>query len=450
MQRVFLTADLGFGDGGKGSIVDYLVRRERAGTVVRYNGGAQAGHHVVLSDGRSHVFSQFGSGALVDGVKTHLSRFMLIEPIAMMDESRRLKELGCDDAFSRVTIDRDALLITPFHVAANRLIEMARNKDRHGSCGMGIGETMEDFLELGLGAPHIHDLFDQTCLVEKFRHIQARKREKIRDVLNELPSSNEVSSLLAYFDSAYDFNHWLSFYAHFLELVTIVDGSYLGEGLKDETVVFEGAQGILLDQMYGFSPYNTWTDITFNNAQKLLDEARYDGGVKRIGIMRGYFTRHGAGPFVTEDVQMTDYFIDVCNKNNAWQGGFRVGHFDMVALRYALDVIGGVDELAITNLDRIISYVGKVKICTQYTIGEEVVSRLGVARPTSVAHQERLTARLMNAVPLYTEEYPCRGTKDTIKYAKRLGELSGVSPTIISFGPTAEDKMLLNTFLAIH
>src|SRR6188768_4053849 len=106
MQHAFLTVDLGFGDAGKGSIVDFLARAHAAHTVVRYNGGAQAAHRVVAAgpNPREHVFAQFGSGTLASAA-THLSRFMLLDPLAMLAEEQHLQALGVADAFERTTID---------------------------------------------------------------------------------------------------------------------------------------------------------------------------------------------------------------------------------------------------------------------------------------------------------------------------------------------------------
>ena len=106
MQQVLLTVDLGFGDAGKGSIVDFLTRVYAAHTVVRYNGGAQAGHRVVTAGlaPQEHIFAQFGSGTLA-GAATHLSRFMLLDPLAMVEEEKHLRMLGVIDAFQRTTID---------------------------------------------------------------------------------------------------------------------------------------------------------------------------------------------------------------------------------------------------------------------------------------------------------------------------------------------------------
>ena len=155
-RTAHLVVDLGFGDAGKGAITDYLARTTSAHTVVRFNGGAQARHNVVAPDGKHHAFSQFGSATLVPGVRTHLSRHMVLNPLAMLVEERYLRALGVEDAFARTAISAEALVITPFQRAANRLRELARSlpagkagERRHGSCGMGIGETVSDSLTLG-------------------------------------------------------------------------------------------------------------------------------------------------------------------------------------------------------------------------------------------------------------------------------------------------------------
>src|SRR6185369_4055405 len=115
-------------------LVDYFVRQSGASTVVRYNGGAQAAHNVVTAEGLHHTFAQFGSGTLA-GARTHLSRFMVVNPTFLFSEAKHLAEImkvSMDGLFDRITIERDALVTTPFHVAANRLRESLRTK-KHGS-----------------------------------------------------------------------------------------------------------------------------------------------------------------------------------------------------------------------------------------------------------------------------------------------------------------------------
>ena len=178
-QAIFI-ADLGFGDAGKGSITDFLTRQLSAHTVVRYNGGPQAAHTVVTGDGKQHTFSQFGSGTLLPSTKTLLSRFMLINPLNMLKEERHLKELGITDALQRTQIDRRALVITPFQKAINRLKEIARAENRHGSCGEGIGECMADTLKYGDAMLYAGDLQDRATLSKKLRYLRAAKQDRVR------------------------------------------------------------------------------------------------------------------------------------------------------------------------------------------------------------------------------------------------------------------------------
>ncbi len=181
MNQVFLTVDLGYGDGGKGTIVDYLTRAHDAHTVVRYNGGAQAGHRVVTTDGRDHVFAQWGSGTLA-GAATHLGPWMLVDPLAMVPEADHLRSLGVADVWERITLDRRALIITPYQRAANRLQELARGAGRHGSCGMGIGETVLDALNHEAFALRAGDLRTPDVLRAKLRDLRRINRAKVRPI----------------------------------------------------------------------------------------------------------------------------------------------------------------------------------------------------------------------------------------------------------------------------
>ena len=154
--RAFIVTGLGFGDCGKGTVTDALTRRFDARLVVRFNGGAQAGHNVVLPDGRHHTFAQFGAGTFVEGVRTHLASHVVVHPTALAVEADYLARGGVPDALSRLTADPRCLVTTPFHQAAGRLRERLSG---HGTCGVGVGETMRDALAhaddaIRLGALH--------------------------------------------------------------------------------------------------------------------------------------------------------------------------------------------------------------------------------------------------------------------------------------------------------
>jgi adenylosuccinate synthase len=436
MQHAFLTVDLGFGDAGKGSIVDFLTREHLAHTIVRYNGGAQAAHRVVTpgANPREHVFAQFGSGTLA-GAATHLSRFMLLDPLAMLAEEQHLQALGVPDAFDRTTIDARALVITPFQRAANRLKELARGDGRHGSCGMGIGETMVDYLEHGQRVLFAGDLRSPDLLRSKLHFLHQINLAKIQALLPSLPpgdeSAREQSPLL---DP--DWPDWLiEEYRAFAQQARIVPGTFLHRILqRPGAVIFEGAQGVLLDEWQGFHPYTTWSTTTLENAERLLDEAGYSGDRTRIGITRAYATRHGAGPLVTEDAALTRVLPDAANSFGAWQQGFRVGWLDMLMLKYALEATGPLDQLAVTCMDRL-AKVPELRICRRYSYDTFDIERIARSpMPRDLDYQERLTKNLARCTPALE-------TLDSPSALLHLLEHDlGVPIGIVSEGPTAADK----------
>ncbi len=157
-------------------MTDTLARETQSGLVVRYNGGAQAGHHVVTPDGRQHTFSQFGAATFLPGVKTFLSSDVIIHPGALLQEGKALAAKGVPDCFDRLTVSDRSLVVTPFHQAANRIHELARGAERHGSCGVGIGETYEDHLEDKTKSILSRDLGNKSSLIEKARRIREHKK----------------------------------------------------------------------------------------------------------------------------------------------------------------------------------------------------------------------------------------------------------------------------------
>lgn len=356
MRRTFIVAGLGFGDEGKGSWVDHLVRRHGVKYVVRFNGGAQAGHNVVAPDGREHIFAQFGAGMFTPGTHTCLSRFMLIEPEALLREAGELEDKRVKNPLGRMIVSASAPIITPFNRLLNRIQEIARGASRHGSCGFGIGITQRDVETLGEKALYVRDIQDGRAF-DKLKFLQEMRVEEARGF-----ATSENSDLLLRLE-AVDLRYYSELFAHFCARVKVVEDAELSAIIREHDTVFEGAQGVLLDQWYGFFPHCTRSNCTFKNAQELLCEAQFAGTAEKIGLLRGYGTRHGAGPFACEDSELR---LPPChNQLNKWQGGFRLGWFDAVAARYALKVVAGVDTLAITNLDRLCN-LAMVKVGTSY------------------------------------------------------------------------------------
>ncbi|GAA3143997.1 hypothetical protein GCM10010466_38910 [Planomonospora alba] len=395
MKDHVIVIDLGYGDAGKGTVVDWLCARGGVSAVVRFNGGAQAGHNVVLPDGRHHTFSQFGSGTL-RGVPTHLSRHVVVDPFALTAEVDHLRRIGVPHPYGMLTIDREALLATPYHVAAGRVRELARGAGRHGSCGMGVGEVMSHALEDPSAAPRVGD-----C--ERPREL-ARKLQALRERLGG--DGPPVADCVAA-------------YRAFAGRAVLVDSSRTAALLRRGPVLFEGAQGVLLDEWHGFHPYTTWSTTTFANAVELLGGA----AALRLGVLRTYTTRHGPGPLVTEDPALR--LPEPHNRDGRWQGPFRTGHFDAVAHRYALAAAGGADALALTHLDAPVS-----RMCHSYDTGEIPVGRRG-----DLDGQARLTALLGRARPHYTD-----GIDD---WPEAVAEALGVRVRLGSSGPTARDKALI-------
>jgi adenylosuccinate synthase len=470
MALAVMVVGLGFGDEGKGGIVDFITRKTRSTLTVRFSGGAQASHAVVTDDGRDHRFSQFGSGTFT-GARTFLSRHMLFNPITIAAEARHLIEIGVPDPYGLVTVDNGALITTPFHIAAGRIREIARNNALHGSCGLGIGETVRydwDVSAAKWGHPAVSSAFPRLAEVpfavdlkdlKLFREKCALLCQRLRDDVAPLFEHGRPA-MYPEWEILNDFEGTMSIFEPYVERVAkhiaIEHPDWLREELvKDQTLVFEGAQGVLLDENYGFHPHTTWSTTTFANAESLVRGVK--GLTKtRIGVLRGYMTRHGAGPFVTEDSTMPVPKSEH-NGRGRWQADFRMGHFDAVMARYALDVIGGCDELAITCLDHL---KGEVRAAWEYQqrpyldprfttaqvysaiprVDRLAVNRLDVGwqpGPELDAHlvkQEALTNRLKNHDPVYREFYNEESFLDQIE------DTLETPITIRSHGPKASDK----------
>jgi adenylosuccinate synthase len=441
-----IVADLGYGDAGKGTIVDWLCARGTQSppgaprpqarpvhAAVRFNGGAQAAHHVLARgargarggghDGQPHAFAQFGSGTFTHGTRTFLSRFMLFDPLALVAEAEHLRCLGVPDPFGLIAVDRDALLTTPYHAAVNRAREAGR-RERHGSCGMGIGETASYALRHPRDAPRAGDMTSPRTL--------ERKLALVRDRLtSELVPSPEVQAVIDGLPPTADV---AAVYRTVAGRVTLTGDGYLAKLLKAGAVVFEGAQGVLLDEWRGFHPYTTWSTTTFENAETLLREAGQPGAATRLGVTRTYQTRHGPGPFPTEDPALR--VPERHNSNGRWQGPFRVGHLDELALRYASEVAGGVDEVALTHLDSAVDHEGDLRISRAYDLPGRRVRRIEPGPQRDLAYQESLAGTLLNARPVYDQDERVAAAD----WPDVVAEILRAPVTVTSRGPAVTDK----------
>lgn len=424
-----IVVDLMFGDSGKGTMVDYFCRKEDIHTVIRFNGGVQAAHHVVCPSGKIHRFSQFGSGTFA-GARTWLSKYVLVDPIRLAKEAEALEGIGDGSPYDLLTIDGRCLITTPFHARANQMKELARGEGRHGSCGVGVGETMAYELNTGWGL-RVMDCENRTEVYGKLRNMLDVYVEDFgSDFLDSMPSCEDLVDC---------------YMAFFQRVVAPRRYDDLSTLLNTEQCVFEGAQGILLDEWYGFHPYTTWSTTTPANANEILREAGYKPNINvtAYGLLRAYTTRHGAGPFPTEDPTMLEHYHEPHNGTGKWQGDWRVGHFDSVLARYACDVFRQTNEgckpaLVITHVDTTTAGSAKykpTKVVSEYNVNGMRVERLVPKPPDRLEdldYQERLTESLFAAKPVYPENH--HGT--TARIERELG----IPACIYSYGQKATDK----------
>ena len=424
------------------------MRGHEPGTslVVRFNGGPQAGHNVVTPDGRHHCFAQLGAGGFVPGTRTFLSRFMLVEPLSLEREEHVLRRgQGVQGTLERLTIDRRAVVVTPFHKHLNRLKEVARGAARHGSCGRGIGQAWLDAETGAMPVLRAGDLADRPQAHKRLKLLRLVKIDQAEQVLDAhlgAPFEAELRHGLAEMRSPGLVEDLLDRYGAFASQRGI---SFAGpDGLSAALAVaphavFEGAQGALLDPEWGFWPHCTPTRTGFENALELLAKAAPDRSVTRIGMLRVFSTRHGAGPFPAEDASLAARFRDPFNPPNAWQGPLRVGWFDELAAHYALSAVGGVDELALTHLDRLAG-LDRVGMVRAYDVAGTRWDRLPA--PGDREAQGALTEDLANARPVlrwepgWTEPRGPEAARFAATLAARLGATLGP----VSYGPRAPDK----------
>lgn len=433
-ERAFLVAGLGFGDEGKGSVVDWLVRRHGAALVVRYNGGPQAAHHVVTGDGRGHCFAQLGAGMLVPGVRTHLSRFMAVDPLALRAEAEAIERQGVANALSRVTADPRCVVVTPFHRLLNQMQELARGAARHGSCGRGVAQAQLDAERRGLPVVRLEDGRRPAHLRDLLRLLWRVKIDQAEQLADAHPGAPGVAERLADLRRP----ERIEPLAEAIEgLVSTTAGITLAEAPAPARVaVFEGAQGVLLDRHHGFWPHVTPSRTTFAQALHLLDEWAPAAARVRLGVLRAFTTRHGAGPLPTEDADLTASLPEPHNRHDDWQGTFRVGWFDGALARHALNVCEGVDGLVLTWVDRLSAGVS-IRVAPGYE-----TALLDEPAPAADDWEARaaLTARLATARPLWRQvALPA----NPVARARALLAAADVAAPLaaISVGPTAEDKI---------
>lgn len=315
MSKVVI--DLGFGDSGKGLVVDYLCSKADGPViVVRFTGGQQAGHTVMIGS-KKHVHSSYGSGTL----RGHPSYFT--EHCSIYLNSLKVEQgvLYGKGVTPRLYVHPLAKITTPYDVAYNMITEEAR---KHGSCGLGIGATMRRHFQ----TPYklvASDLFHFGVFTRKLQAILEYYQDFIREDWREKFVSYYTGRIEPFLENA----------AFYTKLFFIEDYSYLKRG---EQLIFEGAQGVLLDMDHSVFPNVTYGYTTSRNAMEVLQKLGETGKPDMYYVTRCYQTRHGVGWMTKEkDVTLVNTQEEI-NKYNEWQEHFRVGELDYTLLNYSAKV----------------------------------------------------------------------------------------------------------------
>jgi adenylosuccinate synthase len=319
-----------YGDEGKGLLTDYFAYHHDDSIVCRFQGSAQAGHTVVTPDGKRHVFSHFGSGTFSNR-PTLLSEFFVCHPLIFKRERMELL-LKLNDTEPRVFVHKNCLVTTPIDMIINQILEIRRDRDGscHGSVGLGFNETIERNL-----------IGDFKLTVEDLRQGKEHLKTKIHHIRhnwlnNRLLSANSFDFTIAeqyllfepcsreqeLLNCLRSDRLWFDFQLaidYFLDHIIVLDNYNFNDY---GTIIFEGAQGLMLDQDYGVFPHVTRSNTGVKNIIKILDHIDNIETINVYYITRAYVTRHGHGPMFGEQ-ELPYEIIDETNKPHEFQGTIR-------------------------------------------------------------------------------------------------------------------------------
>ncbi|WP_392587329.1 adenylosuccinate synthase [Serratia ureilytica] len=415
-----------WGDEGKGKVVDLLT--ERAQYVVRYQGGHNAGHTLVIN-GEKTVLHLIPSGILRENVTSIIGNGVVLAPDALMKEMGELEARGIP-VRERLLLSEACPLILPYHVALDNAREKARGAKAIGTTGRGIGPAYED--KVARRGLRVGDLFNKETFAVK---------------LKEIVDYHNFQLVNYYKVEAVDYQATLDYVLSIADILTamVVDVSELLDGARKrgDLIMFEGAQGTLLDIDHGTYPYVTSSNTTAGGvATGSGIGPRYVDYV--LGIVKAYSTRVGAGPFPTELLDETgEYLCKQGNEFGATTGRRRrTGWLDAVAVRRAVQ-INSLSGFCLTKLD-VLDGLKEVKICVGYRMpdGREVDTT-----PLAAEGWEGIEP-IYETMPGWSET--TFGVKEhsklpqaALNYIKRIEEVTGVPVDIISTGPDRSETMIL-------
>ncbi|RKT16592.1 adenylosuccinate synthetase [Streptomyces sp. 1114.5] len=417
-----------WGDEGKGKATDLLGGS--VDYVVRYQGGNNAGHTVVIGD-QKYALHLLPSGILSPNVTPVIGNGVVIDPAVLLSELAGLNDRGIDT--SKLLISGNAHLITPYHRTLDKVTERFLGKRRIGTTGRGIGPTYADKINrVGI---RVQDLFDESILRQKIEAALHDKNQVLVKLYNRrtIPADLVVEEYLGYAEKI----------KPFLSDTTLV----LDEALKaNKVVLLEGGQGTLLDVDHGTYPFVTSSNPTAGGActGAGIGPTKID---RVIGILKAYTTRVGSGPFPTE---LLDEDGEALRRIGGERGvttgrDRRCGWFDAVIARYATRV-NGLTDFFLTKLDVLTGWE-QIPVCVAYEIDGRRVEELPYNQ--SDFHHAK---PIYETLPGWTEDISKAKTfaelpKNAQAYVKALEEMSGAPISAIGVGPGRDETIQINSFI---
>ena len=414
-----------WGDEGKGKIVDWLS--ERADTVVRFQGGHNAGHTLVI-DGVTYKLSLLPSGIMRKGKLSVIGNGVVIDPWALGEEIKRMEDQGVTITRDNLRIAENATLILPLHRELDNIREAAAGKGKIGTTGRGIGPAYED--KVGRRAIRVMDLQNLSTLGPKIERLLTH-HNALRRGLGEAEVSGEelhgqlaevAPSVLPFMDSIWQ----------------LLDG----QSRAGKRILFEGAQGTLLDIDHGTYPFVTSSNV-------VAAQAATGSGIGPdklgyvLGIVKAYTTRVGSGPFPTEQENEIGQLLGERGHEFGTVTGRqrRCGWFDAVLVRQALKT-SGVNGIALTKLD-ILDGFEEIKVCTGYELDGQRIDYL----PSAQGAQARVQPVYESFEGWSGSTAGARSWNDlpapAVKYVRQIEELIETPVALVSTSPERDDTILM-------
>ncbi len=414
-----------WGDEGKGKIVDWLS--SRADVVVRFQGGHNAGHTLVI-DGTEYKLNLLPSGIVRSGKLSVIGNGVVISPWALLKEIQTVKEKGISISTDNFMIANNANLILPVHQALDHALEITRGCNPIGTTKRGIGPAYED--KVARRGIRICDLRQPEILKEKLKQMMFHHNILLSGLGAETVDYNDT------------YNKLMEIADDILPYTGVVWRRLDEARTQGKKILFEGAQGSMLDIDHGTYPFVTSSNTVAAQASTGsgigVDAVKYV-----LGITKAYTTRVGTGPFPTEQDNDTGEFLGTRGKEFGTVTGRkrRCGWFDAVLVRQAVK-ISGMNGIALTKLD-VLDGLDEISICVGYKLNGEEIDYL----PASQADQENVEP-IYETIPGWKEStYGARTWGDlpaaAVKYVRHIEELIEAPVTMLSTSPERDDTILV-------